>query len=88
LYKLTLEAEKRVRESELSKRELTRRLGTSSSQFYRILDKDNYRKSLDQLVALFFVLDCDLDIRIATTGGTGTGRIKAPTRERGKEVAA
>ena len=36
LYKLTLEAQKRVQESPLSRRELIRRLGTSATQFYRL----------------------------------------------------
>jgi len=38
LYKLTLEAQKQVEKSPLSKRELIRRLNTSPAQFYRILD--------------------------------------------------
>ena len=50
LYKLTIEAQKRVTASKLSKRELIRRLGTSASQFYRILDQTNYRKSIGQLL--------------------------------------
>ena len=56
IYKLILEAQRRVEESPLSKREIIRRLGTSASQFYRILDRTNYRKSLDQLLNLFEVL--------------------------------
>jgi len=64
LYQLTVEAERLVEQSGLSKRELTRRMGTSASQFYRILDKTNYRKSLDQLVALLRFLDCDVEIRV------------------------
>jgi hypothetical protein len=38
LYRLTLEAQKRVAESPLSKREIVRRLGTSAAQLYRLLD--------------------------------------------------
>ena len=41
LYKLTLEAQKRVEESGLSKREIVRRLGTSAAQLYRLLDQTN-----------------------------------------------
>jgi hypothetical protein len=62
LYKLTLEAQKRVDASSLSKREIIRRLGTSATQFYRLLDQTNYRKSLDQLLSLLHVLDCDVDL--------------------------
>jgi hypothetical protein len=62
LYKLTIEARKRVDSSPLSKREIIRRLGTSATQFYRLLDPTNYRKSIDQLVALLKVLDCEVDL--------------------------
>jgi len=62
LYKLTLEVQKRVAESPLAKREIIRRLGTSATQFYRLLDQTNYQKSVDQLVSLLQVLDCDVDL--------------------------
>jgi len=62
LYKLTLEARKRVARSALSRREIIRRLGTSPAQFYRLLDTTNYRKSVDQLLSLLHVLDCDVDL--------------------------
>jgi hypothetical protein len=62
LYKLTVEVQERVSASQLSKREIIRRLGTSASQFYRLLDQTNYRKSLGQLLALLHVLDCDVDL--------------------------
>lgn len=62
LYKLTLEAQKRLEKSPLSKREIIRRLGTSATQFYRLLDQTNYRKSVDQLLSLLQVLDCDVEL--------------------------
>ncbi len=62
LYNLTLEAQKRVGASPLSRRELIRRLGTSATQFYRLLDQTNYRKSVDQLVSLLQILDCDVEL--------------------------
>jgi len=62
LYKLTLVAQQRVKSSPLSKRELIRRLGTSPAQFYRLLDQTDYRKSIDQLMALLHVLDCEVDL--------------------------
>ena len=62
LYKLTIEAQKRVQASLLSKREIIRRLGTSATQFYRLLDQTNYRKTMDQLLSLLHVLDCDVDL--------------------------
>jgi len=68
LYRLTLEAQRRVKESRLSTRELIRRLGTSAAQFYRLLDQTNYRKSLDQLLSLLQVLDCDVDVVVRARG--------------------
>ena len=62
LYQLTLEAQKRLATSKLSKREIIRRLGTSASQFYRIIDQTNYTKSIGQLLALLHILDCDVDV--------------------------
>ncbi len=47
-------------ESHLSKREIARRLGTSPAQLYRLLDPTNYRKSLQRLVLLLLILDCDV----------------------------
>lgn len=64
LYKLTLAAQDRVKNSSLSKRELIRRLGTSPAQFYRLLDQANYKKSIDQLMALLHILDCEVDLVI------------------------
>jgi Cro/C1-type HTH DNA-binding domain len=66
LYRLTLEAQKRVAESPLSKREIVRRLGTSAAQLYRLLDQTNYRKSVDQLLRLLQVLNCDVDLVVRT----------------------
>jgi hypothetical protein len=62
LYKLTLEAQNRVRKSPLSRREIIRRLGTSAAQFYRLLDQTNYRKSIDQMLLLLQVLDCEFEL--------------------------
>lgn len=66
LYRLTLEAQKRVAASPLSKREIMRRLGTSAAQLYRLLGQTNYRKTLDQLLALLQVLNCDVDLVVRT----------------------
>ena len=62
LYKLTIEAERRVAASPLARREIIRRLDTSATQFYRLLDPTNYRKSIDQVLSLLHVLDCDVDL--------------------------
>ncbi|OPY69613.1 MAG: hypothetical protein A4E57_01099 [Syntrophorhabdaceae bacterium PtaU1.Bin034] len=64
LYRLTLEVQRRLRESKLSRREIIRRLGTSASQFYRLLDQTNYEKSVDQMLALLTVLGCQVNITV------------------------
>lgn len=62
LYKLTVEALSCIEASGLSKREVIRRLGTSPAQLYRLLDPTNYRKSVDKMLALLQVLDCQVDV--------------------------
>lgn len=62
LYRLTLEAQNRVAQSPLSKRELIRRLSTSPAQLYRLLDQTNYSKSVDQMLRLLGVLGCDVEL--------------------------
>jgi len=62
LYKLTLWAQEAAKRSHLSTRELIRRLGTSPSQYYRLLDQTNYRKSIRQLLALLHLLNWDVDV--------------------------
>lgn len=59
---LTIEAQKLIERSRLSKREIIRRLGTSPAQFYRLVDSTNYRKSMDKLLLLFHILDCEVDL--------------------------
>jgi len=66
LYQLTLEAQKRVAKSPLSKREIIRRLGTSAAQLYRLVDQTNSRKSIDQMLVLLQVLNCDVDLVVRT----------------------
>lgn len=73
LYRLTLEAQKRVEESALSRREIIRRLGTSAAQFYRLLDQTNYRKSIDSVLTLLHVLECDVDLVVRSRTGSQEG---------------
>lgn len=61
-HKLTVEARHRLDESGLSRREVARRLNTSVPQLYRLLDPSYSRKSLNQLVGLLHVLDCEVDV--------------------------
>jgi hypothetical protein len=62
LYRLSLEASKRIDNSKLSRRQIARQLHTSVPQLYRLLDPANTAKSMKQLVALLHVLDCDVDL--------------------------
>lgn len=62
LYRLSLEARKRIDKSKLSRRQIARQLNTSVPQLYRLLDPANTGKSMKQLVALLHVLDCDVDL--------------------------
>ena len=62
IYKLTVEVQNRLKSSRLTRREIVRRLGTSATQFYRLIDQTNTRKSFGQLLALLHILDCEVDL--------------------------
>ena len=68
LYRLSLEARKRYEASGLSAREVARSLRTSPPQLYRLLDPTNYTKSLRQLMALLYLLGCDVDVEVRERG--------------------
>jgi len=77
LHRLTVEAQKALDASALTKRELIRALGTSASQFYRLLDPTNRGKSVGQMLALLHLLGRDVDVVISprrSRGGRKTGR--------------
>lgn len=38
------------------------RPGTSPAQFYRLIDPTNYRKSVDKMLMLLRVLDCEIEV--------------------------
>jgi len=62
VHRLTVEARTAVEESGISKRELIRRLDTSASQFYRLMDPAYSGKSLGQLLALLHLVGRDVDV--------------------------
>ena len=80
LHQLTVEALEALEESGLSKREVIRRLGTSASQFYRLLDTTYYEKSVGQMLALLRVLgkDVDLVVRPKTVSRKSRRRSEVP----------
>jgi len=85
LHRMTLEALKAVEDSDLSKRELIRRLDTSASQFYRLLDPANTTKSVGQMLALLHLLGKDVDVVISQRPGA---KHTAKRRRRGRGTAA
>ncbi len=72
IHRLTVEARKRAARAGISRRELARRLGTSVTQLYRLLDPANTRKSLNQLLALLHVLNCDVEFVFRPADATPT----------------
>ncbi len=67
LHRLTVEALDALEESGLSKRELIRRLRTSPSQLYRLLDTTYYGKSVGQMVALLHLLGRKVDLVVTAS---------------------
>jgi hypothetical protein len=71
LYNLTLYAQEAVKKSELSTREVIKRLGMSPAQFARLLDQTNYRKSMRQLLVLLHILNYKVDVVLKSQGSRG-----------------
>lgn len=85
LYELSVEARARANRSSLSKREIIRRLGTSASQFYRLVDPTNYKKSIGQLLALLHILDCDVELVVKQRGPAATSDLRRAATTPGKD---
>ncbi|MBI4406212.1 MAG: hypothetical protein HY537_18780 [Deltaproteobacteria bacterium] len=64
LHRLTVDALEKVKGAKLSRRELARRLKTSPTHLYRLLDPANYSKTIDQMVKLLSVLGYEFDYKI------------------------
>lgn len=69
LHRLTVEVRRAVVASDLSKREMIRCLGTSPSQFYRLLDPTYYGKSVGQMLALLRIVGYEADLLIRPLEG-------------------
>ena len=63
-YQLTLEARKALAASGLSKREAIRRMHTSPTQLYRLLDPARSKKSVDQLLRLLAALGHEVQVKV------------------------
>jgi hypothetical protein len=57
LYQLTILAQQKLRQTKVAKREVIRRMKTSPTQFYRLMDQTNTRKSVDEMIRLLAALD-------------------------------
>jgi hypothetical protein len=68
LHRLTLECRRALEETDLSKRALIRALGTSPSQFYRLLDPTYYGKSVGQMAALLRLLGKRVEVVVRSAG--------------------
>ena len=64
LYELSCEAKSRLESSPIGIRALSRRLETSPTQIYRLVDPTNYGKTLDQMVRLLSALEADVQLLI------------------------
>jgi hypothetical protein len=62
LHELTVEARRGLEESGLGKRQVSRLLGTSPTQLYRLLDPTNRTKSVGQMLALLHLVDRDVEL--------------------------
>lgn len=82
LHRLTVEVRKALEQSDLAKREVVRRLGTSPSQLYRLLDPSHSAKSAGQLLAILHLLGREVDVVVRSTG---TRRTPAAVRRRRRE---
>lgn len=71
LYRLTTEARERFESFGLSAREVARRLDTSPTQLYRLLDPTNYSKSLRQMLSLLYILGCEVEVEIKERKAAG-----------------
>ena len=83
LHRLTVEARKAMEQSELAKREVARRLGTSASQLYRLLSPGHPGKSVGQLLALLHLLGREVDVVVRRQIPVAP-KAPTPTRQRAR----
>jgi hypothetical protein len=64
LYELTVKALELIEHSGLGKREIARKLHTSPTQLYRLMDTTNYKKTIDQMFKLIHHLGGVLKVAV------------------------
>jgi hypothetical protein len=69
VHQLTVEVNKRHKHLDISKHEIVRRLKTSPSQLYRLLDPANSKKSVDEMLRLLAVLGCEVKMAVKLSHG-------------------
>jgi predicted XRE-type DNA-binding protein len=74
LFNLTAKALDIIESEQLAKREIARRLGTSPTQLYRLLDTTNYQKSVDAMLDLLHVLGLEIDVTVRPRRGGSVRR--------------
>lgn len=82
LHRLSVEAVKALKESGIAKREVIRRLGTSASQLYRLLDPSDASKSVGQMLALLHLLGREVDVVVRTSAHVPSKAQPRPVRRR------
>ena len=65
LHKLSLNAQRALRERKITKRELSRRLRTSPAHVYRLLNQAFYGKTIDEMVRLLSALGQTVEITVS-----------------------
>ncbi|MGH3732105.1 MAG: hypothetical protein ACRDVC_01800 [Acidimicrobiales bacterium] len=80
VYKLSLEAARRMEESGRTARDVAQELGTSPAQLYRLLDPTNYSKSIRQLATLLNILGYQIDVQVNAIPRGGQRRAGASRR--------
>ncbi|HXC49571.1 MAG TPA: hypothetical protein VN634_01685 [Candidatus Limnocylindrales bacterium] len=81
LHRLTCDVASHVKSSGLSIREIARRLRTSVTQVYRLLDTTNYSKSFVQTHALLQIVDCELKVEVKPRRASRASSAKARSRK-------
>lgn len=63
LNDLTFQANQKIRQQKTGKRYLVRKLNTSATQLYRLLDPACYNKTIDQMLKLLVALGVRIEIK-------------------------
>lgn len=84
LYRLTVAARDAFEASGLGVRQVCRTLGTSPTQFYRLLDPTYYGKSAGQMLSLLHLLGVEVEVNF--TRGLHPALRRAQVRSVGREA--